>query len=65
MKIYRCPHCKKPLKISRIPQYDLECLDCNEKFFVYELTPEEILFLHCAVNPNQPNNQQGVERCHT
>ncbi len=65
MKIYRCPHCKKPLKRSRLPQYAFECLDCDEDFYECEAIPDEILALHCAINPKQPDIQQGVEKCHT
>lgn len=65
MKIYRCPHCKKILKRSRLPQYAFECLDCDEDFYECEAIPDETMAPHRAVNPNKPNNQQGVERCHT
>lgn len=57
MKIYRCPHCKKPMKRSRLPQYAFECLECDEDFYEFEAIPDEILFLHCAVNPSQSNSQ--------
>ncbi len=56
MKIYRCPHCDKLLKRSSYPQYDLECLDCDENFYESEAIPDEILVPHCAVNPSQSNN---------
>lgn len=60
--IYRRPHCRKPMKRSRLPQYAFECLDCDEDFYECEAIPDEILFLHCTI---QSDNQQGEKTCHT
>ena len=55
MTLYRCPHCKKPLKRSRLPQYDFECLDCDEDFYECEAIEDEVLFRHFAPKPKQSN----------